>query len=285
MTALPIVEAARERLSDKPELLALLDDAVLAHFELVPAEVKALCGLLLAGGNLLEASRLAGTSSASFQIALDNLAKRNLVEVKSGQVDLAGLQARLRVEGVNEADRDELGIPEPKIVFRSLLEQVIALATSHNNPSVGLGRAYAFIFGRKTKNFPVLGRIAKELGARRAARFLLEHALDDFGGQEPLTALLPQALWLAAAIRNGGVRPEDAPDLAERAAELTAEAEHAWRERMRRWDYEYGGELHALATIDQNEADKLLNEYQAEAMRRQVKLDYDLWRKRGEPKL
>ena len=30
---LPIVDAARERLADKPDLLALLDDAVLAYFE------------------------------------------------------------------------------------------------------------------------------------------------------------------------------------------------------------------------------------------------------------
>lgn len=281
---LPIVEAARARLADKPDLLAMIDDAVLAHFELVPAEVKALCGLLLAGGNLLEASKLAGTSSASFQIALDNLSKRNLVEVKSGQVDLAGLQARLRVETENEADRDELGIPEPKIVFRSVLEQVIALATSHNNPSIGLGRAYAFVYGQKPRNFPVLGMIAKELGARRAARFFLEHALDEFQGREPLMELLPQARWLGAALRNGGVRPDEAPDLKERAAELSAEAEAAWRDRMARWNNE-GGELHALARIDQNQADGFLNEYQAEAMARQVKIDFDLWRKRGEPKL
>lgn len=281
---LPIVDAARERLADKPDLLALLDDAVLAYFELVPAEVKALCGLLLAGGEVLEASKLAGTSNASFQIALDNLTKRGLVEVKQGKADLAGLQARLRVESENEADRDE-GIPEPKIVFRSILEQVVSLATSHNNPSIGLGRAYAFIFGKKARNFPVLGRIAKELGARRAARFFLEHALDDFQGREPLMELLPQALWLAAAIRNGGVRPEDAPNVAERNAELSAEAEAAWRDRMKRWNFEYGGEMHALATIDQNEADSLLNEYQAEAMRRQVKLDFQRWRERGEPEL
>src|SRR5215218_7996893 len=99
--ALPIVEAARTRLAGRP-LVGLLDDAVITLFELYPVEQKVLAALLLADGNLLEATKLAGTSEAGFKEALDNLAVRQLLTVRSGMVDLSLMQAKLRVEADNE---------------------------------------------------------------------------------------------------------------------------------------------------------------------------------------
>src|ERR1041384_4143461 len=85
LMALPIVEAARTRLAGRP-LAGLLDDAVITLFELYPVEQKVLAAILLAEGNVLEATKLAGTSDAAFKQALDNLAARQLLTVKAGMV-------------------------------------------------------------------------------------------------------------------------------------------------------------------------------------------------------
>src|SRR5437870_1498905 len=116
--ALPIVEAARTRLARRP-LVGLLDDAVITLFELYPVEQKVLAALLMADGKVLEASELAGTSEASFKQALDNLAARQLLSVKAGVVDLSLMQAKLRVETDDEADREQ-NIPQPRVVLQGV---------------------------------------------------------------------------------------------------------------------------------------------------------------------
>lgn len=284
--ALPIVERARERLADRPDLLQLVDDAVVAQFGLYAAEVKVLAALLLTDGSLLEAAKLTGTSNAAFQVAFDNLTARGLATVQKGHVSLEGMQQQLKVETDEEAAR-EANIPQPVIVLRSVPEQVAALARSSLNGAAALGRVYAFLFGRRASNYPLLGRFVKEFGsAGKAGRFLLEHLLDDFQGKEPLMALLP----LAIAV-NRGWRPDDAPDVEEQKAEASRADEASWRARMKRW-LNNGGLEQNLADLDQWEhdsamdyVDRYLSPEQAEADRRQVRLDFARYDKEGRPEL
>lgn len=278
---LAIVEAARARLAGRP-LVGLLDDAVIALFELYPAEQKVLAALLLAEGNVLEATKLAGTSDAAFKQALDNLATRQLLTVKSGLVDLSLMQAKLRVETFDEAEREE-DIPQPKVVLQGVRATAFGLAKTSNNAGVALGRVYAYLYGRTTRNYAVLGKMASAIGGKRAVELLLEHMFDDFGNKDPLTEMLPQAIWMGQAA-NGKLRGENSPDEAEQNKEILAEDRASWEARMRNWMNE-GGELHALAGIDQAEADHLINPFQAQMQRRQVELDFNRWREEGEPDL
>lgn len=274
---LPIVVAARERLAGRP-LVGLLDDAVITLFELYPVEQKVLAALLLAEGNILEASMLAGTSEAGFKQALDNLAARQLVSVKAGVVDLSLMQAKLRVETAQEAERDEERIPQPKVVLQGVRATAFGLAKTSNNPGTALGRVYAYLYGRTTRNYAVLGKIAAALGGKRAVEFFLEHMFDPFEG-DPLTELLPQAIWLSQAA-NGQLRGEGSPDPAEQDKERLAEDRASWEARMQRW-LDYGNEAATVLGI-QNAG---YAPFQMEMLLRQVKLDFQRWRDEGEPKL
>src|SRR4051794_32136979 len=275
--ALPIVEAARTRLTGRP-LVGLLDDAVITLFELYPAEQKVLAALLLADGKVLEATELAGTSEASFKQALDNLAARQLLSVKAGVVDLSLMQAKLRVETDSEADTEQ-NIPQPKVVLQGVRATAFGLAKTSKNPGTALGRVYAYLYGRTTRNYAVLGKIAAAIGGKRAVELMLAHMFDDFGAEDPLMALLPQAIWMGQSL-NGQLRGEGAPDQEEQAKEIHAEDRASWEFRMQRW-LDYGTEDKAIASIQ----DAGYGTIQMEMLLRQVRLDFARYREAGEPNL
>ena len=275
--ALQIVEAARERLAGRP-LVELLDDAVITLFELYPAEQKVLAALLLAAGNVLEASKLAGISEAAFKQSLDNLAARQLLTIKAGVVDLSLAQAKLRVEIPDEAEQDDEHIPQPKVVLQGVRATAFGLAKTSTNPGTALGRVYAYLYGRTTRNYAVLGKIASALGGKRAVEFFLDHMFDQFNG-DPLMELLPQAIWLGKAA-NGQLRSDNSPDEEQQDREKLAEDRASWEARMQRWLY-FGSETAAITDVENGG----YNELQTTLLVRQVRLDFQRWRDEGEPDL
>jgi hypothetical protein len=275
--ALPIVEAARTRLAGRP-LVGLLDDAVITLFELYPVEQKVLAALLLAEGNILAATELAGTSEAGFKQALDNLAARQLLSVKAGVVDLSLMQAKLRVQTDDEAEREQ-NIPQPRVVLQGVRATAFGLAKTSNNPGAALGRVYAYLYGRTTRNYAVLGKIAAAIGGKRAVELMLAHMFDDFGAEDPLMALLPQAIWMGQAA-NGQLRGENSPDQEEQAKEIHAEDRASWEFRMQRW-LDYGSEEAAFAGVQSAG----YAPFQMEMLLRQVRLDYARYREAGEPSI
>lgn len=238
-----------------------INDAIIARFELYPAETKLL-------QRFINGERFPETPTTSEKVALSNLEARALIKVKDGTVDLTPFWALTQTV---EDDEDET--PEAVIIFRPLSEQVLGLVKSAPNSAAGLARVYQFVFGRETKQYPALGKIANELGVRRAALFFLEHCLFEFEGEEPLKVLLPKALSLAGAVRNGGYRPEEAPTEDEQRRERVSAEETAWRLRMQKW-LDFGGEVHALATIAYDGAEQDWSVSQIAATQRQIELDF-----------
>lgn len=286
-----LIERAREVLTSRPDLLRVFDESVVTACELTPPEVKVLAACVIAGAegadSAIELAGEAGVKRLAAEFAVDSLEKKGLLRLEDRTIDLAPLARLLRVEVAEEAPKVE-GRPEQQLVFRPLREQVVAIARSDPHPVRGLAAAYCFVFGRSIRGpnsgkiYGALGKIVNALGTDKAALFFLEYATYVFAG-EPVYELLPHALQRAKPYR-----PADAPDEAEQRRELATMADNAWRARMRRWLAE-GGEIHALVGIDQaEEGTKLgyctpgLSSHQAEADRRQVKLDFAEWRRRGE---
>lgn len=280
-----LVQRVREAYQERPDLAGLLDDSVVASYGLTPPEVKALAACLLAGDNGVSAAcaiaAREGLEAELFDTSLRSLQKRGLLRVDGGRLDFRGAEERLRVQTPEEVPSKEREAPECRVVLRPLRETVAAMATSEKTPAAGLGRVYSFIFGRQVerKEWGLLGKLANLLGPKEAALFLLEHAHRPFYDKNPLAELFP-----LAAARAKEWRPEGAPDPEEQAAERRQSDEASWRLRMRRWlDV---GDLRAnLKAIDERERAGLVWPEQAEADRRQVKLDFKRWEAAGRPEL
>lgn len=281
---LPIQQRVREVFEERerPELAALVDDSVVDHFGLTPPEVKTLCAVLLAeGGNILAAFPLTGLKQGMYQAALASLEAKGLVELKDGAVSVAPMQRQLRVLMPEEAEQPSpTEPPERKIALRPLAEQVVAMMREAKNPAAGLARVYVFVFGQPSHrlNFGVLGKIVAAFGdgpmaGRRAALFLLSKATDDLG-PDPLGHLLPLAIGYGAVFKDGGFRPEGAPEAEDLREAFSAQDEANWRQRMRKWQmYDCLG----WPTAPSAE--------QAEADNRQYEADMARWRAMGSPDL
>lgn len=287
-----LVQRVREVYKERPELARLLDESVAAVYGLTPPEVKALAAALLAGESGVQAAHAIaereGLDLELFETSLYSLRKKGLLKIADGQFDFTPAQERLRMQTPEEVPSKPREAPDCRVVPRPLREVVMAMASSGRSPAAGLGAVYSFVFGRPVgpKGFGVLGKIANLIGTRDAALMMLSHATHHFDG-DPLNALLA-----LATAQSKEWRPEGAPDPEEQAAERRQSDEASWRLRMRKWVGEYGGENHALASIDQAEEmtkQGLCNPpywpEQAEADRRQVKLDFDRWRRAGKPDL
>lgn len=278
-----LVQRVREVYGDRPELADLLSDSVVAVYALTPPEVKALAACLLAGESGVSAAHAIaereGLDLELFESSLYSLQRRGLMKIVDGRFDFRPAQERLRVQTPEEVPSREREAPECRVVPRSLREMVAMMAVSEKSPAAGLGRVYAFIFGREVKktDWGLLGKLANILGPREAALFLLEHAHRPFYEQNPLVELFPMA-----ASRAKEWRPEGAPDPEEQAAERRQSDEASWKLRMRRW-LEVGDLRQNLLRIDEQETLGLIWPEQAEANRRQVRLDFKRWENLGRP--
>jgi hypothetical protein len=197
--------------ADPPELEELMDEDTIATLGITKPEVIVLGALILAGGDGFKAAQIArhkGMKPALVDAAVASLTARELIATDGeGHFTFEGAELRLRTLGEDEAE--DLGLLKPgtKLVPRSFREEVLMLARSGRTPAEGVGRAYRRIFGGAlgSRDYPVLGLIAKELGRDQAALFFLEHATYQY--KHPLNELV----GLARA-RAKGFRPADAPD-------------------------------------------------------------------------
>lgn len=287
-----IVQRVREVYKEHPDLIRLIDNSVAAVYGLTPPEIKVLAAALLAGeGGVPAAHAIAakeGVDPELFETSFYSLSKKKLLNVADGQFDFSPTQERLRMLLPDEVFSHPGDAPDCRVVPRSLRDVVLAMAFSERSPVAGLGAVYSFVFGLpvEPKGYGVLGKLAKLIGTKEAALLMLAHATYHFDS-DPLHALLALAIS-----RSKERRPENAPDPEEQEAERRQSDEASWRLRMRKWINEYGDEQRALAAIDQAEAltkQGVRNPpywpEQAEADRRQVKLDFARWRKAGKPDL
>lgn len=285
-----LVERFREAYKDRPDFLALFSETAVSIYDLLPPEIKTLAAALLAGESGVQSAmaiaECEGIDLDLFDASLRSLQRKRLLFVKDGQFDFSPAQERLRMQIAEEARATQYEAPEVRLVVRPLAEVVAAMASSEKSPAAGLGKVYSFVFGREVsgRQWGVLGKIANLIGTRRAALLLLENATNAFEG-DPMNALLAMA-----SARSKEWRPEGAPDPEEQRRERNEAADTGWRMRMRRWMWEYGGENHALAAIDQAEdmsregrCNPPLSPEQAEADRRQVRLDFARWKALGCP--
>src|SRR5215216_1043361 len=161
---LPIQQHVQEVFAERerPELAELVDDTVVEHFGLTPPEIKALCAALLAeGGNILAAFPLTGLKQGMYQMALQSLEAKGLIELKDGAILVEPMQRQLRVLMPEEAEQPvQTEAPQRKVVLRPLSEQVVAMMREARSPAAGLARVYAFVFGQPKHrlNFAVLGK-------------------------------------------------------------------------------------------------------------------------------
>lgn len=252
----------------------LFSDTAARVYGLTAPERDALTALLLYPDDWPSARLWAeglDVDAESFDYAVRSLAKRGLVQVTPEGARFPELERRL------EAPAD---VPEPRLSFRPLTEVVVQMARDGKNPVAGLAAVYSYVFGREVagKEWAMLGKIYNALGSAQAALLFLELATVAWGDASPLPTLLQRAVGRAKEYR-----PEEAPDPEEQKQERRQQDEAAWRVRMRRWFGEYGGENHALADIAQAETFQRISPEQAEANRRQVRLDFERWRKAGSP--
>lgn len=281
-----LVEQARVVLSSRPDLAQLLDDSVISHFELTPLEAKVFAALLVEDGNALTASERCiqeGMRAGQINASLQSLEQRELV-ARSGpsSYSLEPAQQRLRVELPEEPEPGEPGEPpDRKVVLRPLREVVCEMAASARTPAAGLGRVYAFLYGRRPqqRTYGLLGKLASLLGVREGALFLLEHCSTGYA-KDPLVELIPLAV-----ARSRGWRPEDAPDEAEQRREREQAESVAWRQRMQRWFFEYGGKEGAIKSVNEAEFLGRVTPDQAGATKRQISKDFERWEQEGRPAL
>lgn len=269
---LPIVTRAREYLRGRDLLTArnlttLLDDAVLLRFDLLPVEVKALCGLLLADGDLEDAATAAEIPVARLIAAAQNLERKGLLTLDGYTADLTLAQQQLRVETSYEAAKDAAGVPSPVVVLQSLPALVAALAKSDKNPTRAGAAVYQFVFGRRVTNFPLIGKAVQAVGVQSFAQLCLEKATYPFEG-EPL-----KELAVFAFARANGFRADDAPDEAAQKREVLASDHASWQKRLQRWE-SYGGRADAVQTVQKWANQGRITWAQADADIRQIRLDY-----------
>lgn len=286
---LPIQERVKEAYKDRPDLLELVDESVIDLFALSSYEVKTLCALLLAG-NVIDAVPLTGLKDGLVQRCVQSLVMKELIALQDGVIDFSPAQRQLRVQEEEEAERAAATDPPPvRIVCRSLKEQVLVMVREAPNSTAGLARVYAFLYGRGGKvPFPLLGKMAKELGSpSRTALFLLQHAADDLG-PNPLQSLLPLAIGYGKVHRDGGFRPDDAPDPDQLKADFIAMGGASWLNRMRKWQAQanaLGEPLERISLYDEPDDYQpvLTTKEQYEADRKQYKTDVARWVSLGRP--
>lgn len=223
-----LVEDVQRAYEADPTIRKLIEPSTIEVLGLTRPEVITLCALLLAGGDARAAAETiqgAGVKEQAMKAAAHSLAERGLITRTEDPArwTFEGVEAAMRVQTDEEAEDPEHSEvqPSPKLVLRPMRERVIFEVRQGQTPAAGLGRVYTLLYGPpKSKDYPLLGMMAKELGRDRAALFLLEHCHQQF--RNPLAELIGLARAQAA-----GFRPADAPEVDEQRAYFASIARQA----------------------------------------------------------